>query len=347
VFQVIRSRKGVARRTPGMVAACGALLGTGLFACSGFAASSCALHPLADLPARFNGGLVIDVSINGVPAKFLLATGASFTSISRSFATRLNIPIKPGSNHLGSNSLDFSINTPQGTHRPDSVTVSEIKVGDMVASYGHLVVMDEGGDGTTDQIAGRLGLDYLNKVDIELDPAQKRVRLFTQIDCPDQSAYWAAEHFEVPVSVPTQLPVVPVVIDGEELRAYLNTNSSHSFIEFGVAKARLGLPDNLDSPPPSRIPDGGTPEPDPSYVFKELVFGPITVKNPKLNIHRFANIDTRGASHIKTTLATDVPAAIGMDIIGKFHSMISLGNHMMYFTLPNERSQPAALAAKP
>jgi hypothetical protein len=96
-----------------------------------------------------------------------------------------------------------------------------------------------------------------------------------------------------------------------------------------------------------RIPERGAPVQDPSYTFKQLIFGPITVRNPNLNIHRYATIDMRGATHIKTTMATDAPVVLGMDILGKFHSMISLGNHMMYFTLPNERSQPAAVAAKP
>lgn len=326
----------------------GTLVLAGVLAGPAVADSSCQLKEIANLPARFNGVVVIDVSINGVPAKFSLATGSSMTRISRSFATRLGLAIHSGFNNdtLASNSQGFSVNTGHGTYRPDDVRVSEIKIGDIVANYGHLIVMEEGGDGSTDQIAGSLGLDYLNKIDIELDPVEKRVHLFRQIDCPDRSVYWSAEHFEVPVNVPSQLPVVPVVVDGKEFRAYLVTNAPHSSIDLGAAKASLGLPDGFDSPPPSHVPDSGGPVQEPSYVFKEFVFGPITVRNPKLDIVRYAAVDTHGASHIKTSMATDAPVVVGMDILGKFHSMISLGNGKIYFTLPNERTPPAGAVAK-
>jgi hypothetical protein len=299
---------------------------------------ACSLTELANLPASFNGAAVVEVSINGSPAKFRLNTASAFTKISRSFANRLNLPILVDRE---------KVNNARGTNRRDGARISEIKIGQVVGHSSTLLVMEGGGDGATDEIAGEIGLDYLDHIDIELDPAEKRVHLFKQLDCPAQSAYWSSDHFELPVTLPGQLPVVRIAIDGKELDAHINTAMAHSHVSYGAAKFDLDLPDSVDVPPPSNIPDGGERRDNPTYIFKELAFGPVTIRNPKIEIIRFAALETQGATHIKTTFATDTPVSIGMDVLGKFHSMISLGNGKIYFTLPNERNQPAAVAAKP
>ncbi len=106
---MIRSTSFAVRRTLCRLAACGVLAAGELFAHSGLAASSCTLHQLADLPASFNGGVFIEVSINGAPAKFALATGWTISQISRSFAQRLNLP---------TNTAYARVNSEHGTTRP-------------------------------------------------------------------------------------------------------------------------------------------------------------------------------------------------------------------------------------
>ncbi len=84
-----------------------------------------------------------------------------------------------------------------------------------------------------------------------------------------------------------------------------------------------------------------------SYIFKELVFGPVTLRNPKLDLefHRTATLGT--GTHIRETIASDTPVAIGMDVLGKFHTLISYTNRKIYFTLPKERKVAQTVASKP
>jgi hypothetical protein len=43
----------------------------------------------------------------------------------------------------------------------------------------------------------------------------------------------------------------------------------------------------------------------------------------------------------------DAPVIIGMDIIGKFHGMLSTHNGILYFTLRNERLSAKDGSSKP
>ena len=84
-----------------------------------------------------------------------------------------------------------------------------------------------------------------------------------------------------------------------------------------------------------------------SYTFKELVFGPITLRNPRLELQNYDDIAVATGTHARRALARDTPLVIGMDILGRFHTIISRGNGKIYFTLPTERKPLQASVPKP
>jgi len=303
---------------------------------SALADTACTIAKLAELPAGFDGRLVADVSVNDVPGRFVLGTAFAVTRISRGFAQRLGLGFQQDAVRIASD---------RGVSAADAVRIASLKIGDLARGAGSLVVMEN--SSSADQISGIIGVDYLHQVDIELDPLEKKVRLFDRINCPGRSAYWAPDHFELPITAPEGLPIIRISIDGKELNARLNTGSSRSSINYGVARARLDLPDSVQPPPPSHDPEGTESTQDPVYAFKELVFGPITIRNPRFAVHKYAAIGTSTGSHVVTNFAADAPVVIGVDILSKFHSMISLGNGTLYFTLPNERNPPTSAATKP
>jgi hypothetical protein len=297
------------------------------------AASSCKFVEEATLPASFkNGEILVDVAIDGTAAKFRLGTHSAFTQISRSMAQRLHLPIRSGG----------ALNaTSQGTVWLDSAIVSAFEIGGKVASTTSFQVIDEGGDGTTDESAGVVGQNYLSNFDVELDPALNRVNLFTPIACPADAAYWANEHFELPVAMDgNRRPRVRVTLDGKAFFAFLDTGRLHSTIDFAVAKLNLDMPADIDAPQPTRK-IGGVQPPNPIFTFKELVFGPITIRHPQIELQRYRPLATPNGIPRRSSASDDAPVIIGMDIIGKFHSMISVQNGMLYFTLPNERLSAA------
>jgi hypothetical protein len=57
--------------------------------------------------------------------------------------------------------------------------------------------------------------------------------------------------------------------------------------------------------------------------------------------------DAAIGAHIRETIASETPVVIGMDILSKFHTMISYDSAKLYFTLPKERKLVQNMPPKP
>jgi hypothetical protein len=137
--------------------------------------------------------------------------------------------------HLAITPDHFRVPSPQGTLTVDGVIVSDFKVGERTAATTVFQAMDEGGDGVGPGYAGILGENYLDNFDVEIDPGLGRVNLLAPSECPGASAYWAPEHFELPIFLgANHRPRVHIAIDGKALDAYLDTSKAHSVIDFAA-----------------------------------------------------------------------------------------------------------------
>jgi len=301
-----------------------------LIAAPAMADSGCALNQVADLPATFgHGEIAVDVGINGQKARFSLSTGSNITEISEALVQR-----------LGLSEVDMHARTQsrKGTQETMIALVQDFTIGAAVSHASRFVVDPDGGDGTTGDITGIIGLDYLSHFDIELDPGQGRVRLFQPIQC-ERAVYWWDDHFEVPFTLnAVSEPVIPISLDGKPYRAYINIASPRSSIDVTEAHRNLNVPESLQP--------GADGESNLDYAFKELVFGPITLRNPKILLTRYKATAVDTGSHIRLATSNDAPIILGMDVLGKFHSMISFGLGKIYFTLPGERKPVPAAGAK-
>jgi len=114
---------------------------------------------------------------------------------------------------------------------------------------------------------------------------------------------------------------------------------AHSTIDIAEAHRDLNVPESVQA--------GSDCSADPEYAFKEMVFGPITLRNPKFRLVRYKATALATGSHIRRETSDDAPIILGMDVLGKFHSMISFGSGKIYFTLPGERKPAPAVIAKP
>ena len=295
------------------------------------AAADCSLKEVTSIPADFkHGDIRVDVSIGGETVKFILDTGTSFTEIGGALVRRMG---------LARSNNTVRMNSAKGTVEMDRIIVPDFKLGGMAAQSETLTEKDAWGDGTNGSVAGRLGVDFLRGFDIEIDPSQSVVNLFLPITCVGHAAYWWNEHFELPLSVTqNQALAAQVTLDGKPFRAYIATGSSVSSVDIAEAKRLLGVPDSIEAPPPARVDSDAPTQPNPTYTFNELAFGPVTLRHPKLELMRYRALANTTSSHITQTYSSETPVVIGMDVLGKFHSMISYANDMMYFTLPNERN---------
>jgi len=291
--------------------------------------SGCALNQVADLPASFSGGeIAVDVGVNGQKARFALSTGSNITLINEALVKRLVLPEVDMHQRLVSQ---------KGTQEAMNALVQDFTIGAAVSHANRFYVDPDGGDGTDGGVTGMVGLDYLSHFDIELDPAQSRVKLFQPISC-ERAVYWWDDHFEVPFTLnAVSEPIITINVDGRPYRASISVASPRSSIDIAEAHRNLKVPESIQP--------GAENSADPDYTFKELVFGPITLRNPKMLLTRYKATAVDTGSHIRLTTSNDAPIILGMDVLGKFHSMISFGSGKIYFTLPNER-KPAPAAAK-
>jgi hypothetical protein len=302
------------------------------------AETGCTLNQVASLPANFkNGDIRIDVTIADQTVKFLLGSGQSLSNVGSALAGRLG---------LARGDLHALLATAAGTLERDSVVATGFHIGHMEPHTETLLETEGWGDGTGSSPAGLVGQDFFQNYDIELDPAQSVVNLFLPIECTGHAVYWWDDHFELPLDVaPRRAPRTQVVIDGKTFEATIRTEEAHSSIDIAEAKRQLDVPEEIEAPV-QRADGSGPVAPNPSFSFKELVFGPITLRNPKLELIRYRALARATRSHIKNAVSTEAPVVIGMDILGKFHSMISYRNSKIFFTLPSER-KPAPVGAKP
>ncbi len=296
--------------------------------------AGCKVEEVASIPADFSRGVpIIEVGINGQTVNFLLSTGSNMTRINEAVVKRLALP-----------EVDFHQRalSANGTKEQLNALVQDFTIGKMASHTNTFTVSSKGGDGSAGTIAGVMGLDYLGNYDIELDPTEHRVNLFSPIRC-ESAVYWWDDHFELPITLDSfGFPTVKVTLDGHQYSAVVSTNSLHSTIDIVEAHRHLEVPDTIQI----SSPESDTPE-YPIYSFKDLVFGPITLRNPKIQLIRYKAVAVETGSHLRETLSDENPMSIGMVVLGKFHTLISFGSGKIYFTLPNERKPVPAATPKP
>jgi hypothetical protein len=146
--------------------------------------------------------------------------------------------------------------------------------------------------------------------------------------------------------------VVPVTIDGHELKATIDTGATLSIIRLDRAKYVFGL--QPDSPDMTVVGHVGDDQKAPifSYPFKTLTFGDITVTNP--HIHIYTDIVNKNADHSASTefrakmVSDDITlpdVIIGMHVLRKLHLYMALREGKLYFTEASAPASPTPVTA--
>lgn len=189
----------------------------------------CQLARVAEWPVKLeHNRALIDGFINGHPVGVLIDTGASRTVMTRSAAERL------GLDRVDARISFYGVG---GRTRAELAEIDEFRLGGAVQKKWPVLVIGEQPMGN---VAVILGEDFFENLDLELDFGNKVVRLFQPQDCDKAGlAYWAPDTPPLKIASVRRL-AVDVEVNGVPLLALIDTGSSRSTLDLGVAR-RAGI----------------------------------------------------------------------------------------------------------
>jgi tetratricopeptide (TPR) repeat protein len=205
------------------------------------AAGKCRLEQFGVLPVDMQGlRPIIRTKINGVEARFVLDTGAFFSTISRDTAVQYQLPITqvPGDS--------FYIQGISGKEKAQVATAQSFAFLGIPLPNVQFFVIDENVGGES---AGIIGQNLLRVWDAEYDLANGIVRFIKPVGCGDQPlAYWAVNTPYSAVELKYMDVVQPhlratATINGHRITVEFDTGSPRSILSLQAAK-RVGITPN-------------------------------------------------------------------------------------------------------
>jgi predicted aspartyl protease len=199
------------------------------------AAEPCKLVRMASVDANVDGSdhLYIPAELAGRATKLMVDTGGAWSLIKAELADELKLE-----RHY-SQSID--IVDASGTSLRQYVQVPHLKLGDLTFSGNTDFIVMSGYHGRLDDFGGTIGLNIIARFDVEMDNAAKTINLFHPKHCPRIGAYWANEYVELPLINAGGLPETKVDIEGEKIRALIDTGSTRTFMDIDLAQRKFGL----------------------------------------------------------------------------------------------------------
>ena len=101
--------------------------------------------------------LLVQVSINNVPGIFILDTGASMVTVTKSFAVKSHIAVNPEN--------EISFQTANGLTKGILATADSVQAGNAFSTRIPISVMEDHQLGSADDVVGLLGMSFLSKFD--------------------------------------------------------------------------------------------------------------------------------------------------------------------------------------
>ena len=137
-------------------------------------------------------------------------------------------------------------------------------------------------------VDGLLGRDLLSSFDLEFDIRAHRLTLYDVHECSGQFVPWTGGFATLPAAMPmTKAMIVPVTVDGQRLRALLDTGAT-SLLILAPGMVRLGLTPEAVAHDPGGVTRGiGPTAPEiHRHSFSSWQVGPELERNPTFWVSR-------------------------------------------------------------
>ena len=317
-----------------------ALLSVVLLCAAPPAAAKASCPPLAILSTvniRFgiDGRIYVPAKINNVPKSMLVDTGGFFTEITETAAEELGLSARTTRLALVGIAGDTTrravrANFALGNLRADGMDL-------MVMPATHRLAPD------LPDAAGILAPNLLQNYDLDLDFGGRKLNLISQNHCKGRVVYWAARRIAaVPVEISGGHIFVPVELDGQRLKALLDTGASISVLNLDVATRLFGLvPGAADTPVAGNLLKSQNAQIY-THTFRSLSLEGVTVANPRLRLIPDLVRSKVSRSPDGWGGGTRIPSSgansglsdliIGMDVLRHFHVYIAYKERKLYLT---------------
>jgi tetratricopeptide (TPR) repeat protein len=280
-------------------------------------ARDCTLKRFADLPivANDTGSPIVSILIDRQPRNVLIDTGGFWSFLDPSITGGFEVRRSPVQGFLGLNGLRLST----------LVKVPSVQVGDMSASDMEFFEAPRGYMNLVgpSSFVATLGANWLDQFDVEIDPLDNRVSLFSGDHCDGRVVYWpSSDMVEIPVRIDqhAKLLTIPISLDGKEITALIDTGAPFTVLSSRAAEKLFGLsagsPGMQEGPRDTDL--SGTSRQTFRYQFKQLELGGIAFQNPWLTI---ASITNGGVDLI-----------LGMHQLRGLHLYFAYGEEKLYIT---------------
>lgn len=289
-------------------------LGAALLATPALAASKCQVFKLAELPVTMEGrSPIVTAQINGRQARFILDSGAFYSTISEGDAKEFGLPVSD----LGPN---VRLKGVGGETSLGVATAQEFVIAGQKLSRIQFAV---GGSDT--HYSGLLGQNFLGLAGAEYDLGHGAVRLMKTQNCGDTGlAYWAGDKPFVllrvqPMENGDRHTIATVEVNGVKLKAMFDTGAQFTSMSLSAA-AKLGV------------------RPDKSGAPVEGYTSGVGQKRVRIWRARFDKIDIGGEAikgpmlPIVDQSLDDADMLIGVDFFQTHRVFVDNQNHRMFFT---------------
>lgn len=281
------------------------------------AAEDCRPRRQAEVRVEFLRALpLVNLTVNGTAATFLLDTGAERTIMSATAAKRLGVAV-----HY---EYPRSMRSLDGTLASGDASLHRLGLGDRATLSDFRVLVGSvslpGPDGRL--LDGLLGADFFASFEVDLDLPHNRMILYERQHCALAAPPWSQSYSTIPAnrSLHDHL-FFPVVLDGRRFAAFLDSGAEVSALDLEAAIA-VGVTDaELNRDPVANLRGAGS----------ELV---------RSRAHRFAHLEV-GAEKLHDRVITvtnlrlqDADLVLGIDFLQFRRVWLSYGSHQIFLARP-------------
>jgi hypothetical protein len=319
------------------IAAAGTLLLSMAAAQAQSPAPTCVLKQIQSIPMEvYPDHLVLPVTFGTTPGKLVLLMQVAASGIDGALAEKLDL-------HITSMPSNVRI-TRLGQEVKRIAHVREMHLGQLTIGDMEFMVMKPGTYGS--DLAGDLGTQMFQKVDVELDIAGKKFNLFSSDHCPGKAVYWTKDYAQLPLKKEKNLIYVraDMTLDGRPLTVSFSTEGPS---RIGMDAMRRLFDIDETSPQLTAVGQDLLGNKTYRFAFKSLTAEGLTVSNPDILVYdepprpqcktttHFGDSGDRSRSPLLSDVIVNYgcnDAVLGLSVLSKLRIYVSRQENLLYIS---------------